>query len=253
MPNPVKEPLVTPGDIATAMALLTRAPIRADFSRGARAAWAWSLVGIATGLIVAIVGSIAMALGLPPVLAALLALTAQIFFTGALHEDGLADVADGFWGGFDPARRLEIMKDSRIGAYGVIALVLSLLARAAALTTLLASAPLFATLIAVGVMSRAPMAVIMAILPPARATGLAHQTGRPSRETAALGAGLAIIIALVLLGPSALAPILVISLTTIGLAAIAKAKIGGHTGDVAGANQQLAEIAALFALAAAFG
>ncbi|MEC7763623.1 MAG: adenosylcobinamide-GDP ribazoletransferase [Pseudomonadota bacterium] len=244
------DPLATPGDIPAALALLTRLPIPADHARGARAAWAWPLAGAAVGALAALVGGVALWLGLPAPLTAALILTTQIVVTGALHEDGLADVADGFWGGFDTARRLEIMKDSRIGSYGVIALVLSLLARWAALTALIPFGGLFWALVAIGLVSRAPMAVLMAAMPNARGTGLSQTVGRPSQATATLGVILAVLGLFLCLGTDALAPILWSAFATLAAAAIAKAKIGGQTGDVLGATQQLCEIAALAALAA---
>jgi len=124
------------GDIPAAIGLLSRLPVPVDTDlatrRGARAAWAYPLAGLVVGALAGLVAQVALWLGLPPSIAALLALAAMIAITGALHEDGLADSADGLWGGWDRARRLEIMKDSRIGTYGVLALGLTLLLRAAA-------------------------------------------------------------------------------------------------------------------------
>ena len=95
------------------------------------------LVGLVVGVCGALVTSIAVGgLGLPPLPAALLTIGATIWITGALHEDGLADVADGFGGAFERSRKLAIMRDSRIGAYGVLALILSIGLRAAALAAL---------------------------------------------------------------------------------------------------------------------
>lgn len=244
------DPLATAGDIPAALALLTRLPIPADHTRGVRAAWAWPLAGALVGAIAATVGGLTLWLGLPAPLVAALVVATQVVVTGALHEDGLADVADGFWGGHDTARRLEIMKDSRVGSYGVIALVLSLLARWAALTALLPFGGLFWLLVATGLLSRAPVGVLMAAMPNARGTGLAQSVGRPSQATATLGVIVALIAAFLCLGTAALAPILWAALATLAVAAIAKAKIGGQTGDVLGTTQQLCEIAALAALAA---
>src|SRR6056297_3491159 len=115
-------------DLVSAAMLLTRLPVRGmPTARAADAAWAWPLVGLAVGLPAGVVGMAVAAAGLPGGLAAAAALTVSIVLTGALHEDGLADCADGFWGGFDRARRLEIMRDSAIGSYGVLALGLSLI------------------------------------------------------------------------------------------------------------------------------
>jgi len=167
-----------------------------------------------------------------------------------LRSHGLADSADGFWGGQTRARRLEIMKDSRIGSYGVLALVLSLGLRWGALAAILEAGGLFAPLIAVAVLSRAPMAVLMAALPNARGAGLAQSVGRPGQDSATLGLLLALGLAFMALGGAVLAPLFWAALASIALAAAAKAKIGGQTGDILGAAQQVAEIAALLALAA---
>lgn len=245
-----KPDLVQPADIAEALALLTRLPVRAGFSRGAAAAWAWPLAGVAVALVAGVAGWIALRLGLPPGVSAGLVLAAQILATGAMHEDGLADSADGLWGGHDVARRLEIMKDSAIGSYGVLALGLSLILRWAALSAILSTGALFAPLIAAAALSRAPMAVLAAVLPNARGAGLAASVGRPQSSTAALAVGVAVLIALVCPGVGLLAPLLWAALTTIAAAAIAKAKIGGQTGDILGAAEQLAEIATLAAIAA---
>lgn len=243
-------PLMTPGDVATALVLLTRLPLRANFTRGARAAWAWPLAGLVIGALAAVTGGLTLWLGLPVPLGALAVLTTQVILTGALHEDGLADVADGFWGGHDRARRLEIMKDSRIGSYGVIALVLSLGARWAALAALMSTGDFALPLVVVAMLSRAPMAVLMAALPNARGAGLSQSVGRPSQATATLGVLIAVLASFLCLGAGALAPILWSTLAALTAAAVAKARIGGQTGDVLGATQQLAEIAALAALAA---
>lgn len=237
--------LARPADIAEALALLTRLPVTVTNRRGAAAAWAWPVAGLVTALIAGCLGLAALRLGLAPALAAAFILALQIALTGALHEDGLADSADGFWGGPDRARRLEIMKDSRIGSYGVLALGLALIARWSALTLLVEAGWLLGPLLATAALSRAPMAALSAALPNARGTGLAKSVGRPGQNTVLLGIALAFLSALLAVGWSLLAPAFWIVLTTAGLGLVAKAKIGGQTGDVLGAGQQLAEIAAL--------
>jgi adenosylcobinamide-GDP ribazoletransferase len=169
--------------------------------------------------------------------------------TGGLHEDGLSDTADGLFGGWTKERRLEIMKDSRVGSYGVLALVLVTLARWSALTTVLAAGGLWG-LIAVGALSRAPMGLVMSALPNARGGGLSHATGRPSAAIALAGAGVALVIAVLFAGWVAL-PMLALAALAVGLLArSAQRRIGGQTGDILGATQQLAEAAALAVLAA---
>ncbi len=240
---------IAPGDITQAVALLTRFPVRAQATRRARAAWAWPLAGLLVGLVGALVALVALWLGLGAAPVAGLALAAQILATGALHEDGLADCADGFWGGWDLAARLDIMKDSRIGTYGVLALVLGVLLRWSLLAGLFASGHVVAPLLVAGALSRVPMVTIMRALPPARTDGLSVATGRPTQDAAILAAVVAMVVALLLSGFAAIGAALFAALFSYVLAQTAKARIGGQTGDVLGASQQLAEIGALIGLA----
>ncbi len=241
------------GDLAAALGLLTRLPVRASRAareRGARAAWAYPLAGALVGALAGLAGWAALALGLPGPVAAGLLLSVQVVLTGALHEDGLADVADGFWGGWTPARRLEIMRDSRIGAYGALALILTLGLRWSSLAALPPEALLPAA-IAAGALSRAGMVAVMAALPPARAEGLSARVGRPAAVTAALGGALALALAGLAVGPAAaFVAATAVSIAAVGMAALARSRIGGQTGDVLGATQQAGELAALIALVA---
>ena len=254
MTRPKHEALALPGDILTALALLTRLPVYrllpVDFTRGASASWAYPLAGLAPALIAAAVIAVTSLMGLASGAAAAFGLVTLILTTGALHEDGLADCADGFWGGHDRERRLEIMKDSRMGSYGTIALVLSLLIRWYLMTGIVAQGGWLGPLLAVAMLSRAPMPLLMAALPNARGSGLSASMGVPERATVTLGLALAVLAALALTGTGALAPILWTAVAATTMAALARAKIGGQTGDVLGATQQLAEIAALAAFSA---
>ncbi len=242
-------PLATPADPVEALALLTRLPVMSDFTRGARAAWAWPLVGVVVALIAGSVGWLALALHIPAPAVAALVIATQIAVIGALHEDGLADTADGLWGGLDAVRRLEIMKDSHIGSYGVLALILALILRWTALTALIGAGGLFAPLIAAGALSRVPMALLMAALPNARGSGLSNNFGAPPRDTVLLAILTALVIGFLAIGWSVLALAVWGALATAALAQIARAKIGGQTGDILGASQQIVEITALLALA----
>jgi adenosylcobinamide-GDP ribazoletransferase len=243
-------PLARPGDIATALALLTRLPLHANFSRGARAAWAYPLAGLVVTALAALPTAVLLWLGVTPLLVALVFVASQVILTGAMHEDGLADSADGLWGGWDRARRLEIMKDSHIGSYGVIALILSLSARSLAVALLLGHTGWLWPLLAVAMLSRATMPALMAALPHARDTGLSHAQGRAPADTATLAAALGLCAALLLTGLPGLGLAILAALTASAAAAIAKAKIGGQTGDILGATQQITEIALLVALTA---
>lgn len=239
------------GDIACAFSLLTRFPSQCNPNRMAAAAWAWPIAGATVGAAAAVVAAAVQFAELPASLAAAIAMATSAALTGAMHEDGLADTADGFWGGRNHARRLEIMKDSRVGTYGVLALILSLLARWSLLTPLLALPGGLWALPVVGAVSRTPMAALAAALPHARADGLSAQTGRPP-DIAVWGAAmLAALVALVYLGWALITLAFWLTAVTLAMAMIARAKVGGQTGDVLGATQQLAEIAALAVLLSA--
>lgn len=242
-------------DVRAALGLLSRLPL-ADCpvarQRGARAAWAWPLAGAAIGGLAGLAGMLALGLGLPPALAAMVSLGALVMLGGAMHEDGLADTADAVWGGHSVERRLEIMKDSHLGSYGVIALVLSLGARWAALWLLFdqAGGSALAAILAAAMLSRAAMTGLCWALPNARGSGLAHDVGRAEPGAVLLAAGIAGLATLALLGLSAPGAIFWAVVVTVGMGALARARIGGQTGDVLGATQQVVEIAALLSILA---
>lgn len=246
-----------PSDLLSAFALLSRLPLPNHQGTGAASAWAWPLVGATLGALAAALASGALWLGITPGVTAALVLAFGAMLTGGLHEDGLSDTADGLYGGWTKARRLEIMKDSRVGSYGVLALLLVTLARWSALTALLVygqnEGGHWGALIATGALSRAPMALVMALLPNARGEGLSHATGQPSPAAAFLALGLAATIALALTGWTAVALVLAALAAATLLSLVALRKIGGQTGDILGASQQLAEVACLAVLSARAG
>lgn len=249
-------------DLTLAAIFLTRLPLRLsappDDGAHARAMGWFPLVGAGLGLAQGVVYALASLAHLPPLAAALLALAAGVWLTGGLHEDGAADVADGFGGGRDKARKLEIMRDSRVGSYGVLAIVFSVGLRAAGLAALAAPGAVAGALVASAALSRGGLAVIARTLDPARADGLAARQGRPGGATVALALGLAVAVAVAALHGGAVAAIAVEILAAILAAALAQTavawqarrQIGGHTGDVFGAAQQAAEAAILLTLAA---
>lgn len=231
-------------DPLLALVLLTRLPLprlpETAFARQSRAAWAYPLVGLVTGGIAAALWVLAEAAGLPRLIAAPLALATMVVITGAMHEDGLADSADGLWGGMDRARRLEIMRDSRIGTYGVLALILVSLLR---LLCLSLTGPV--ALLAASVVSRAPLPLLMWVLPHARSDGLSHGVGRPPVGSVAVALALGIAASLFLTGGQGLAAA---ALAVLAVYAIARVKLGGQTGDILGAGQQITDLAVLLAL-----
>ncbi len=191
--------------------------------------------------------------GLSANVAAALALAAAMLATGCLHEDGLSDVADGFGGGRTRAQKLDIMRDSRIGAYGAAALVMSVLIRWSALADLGTAGAAFAGLIAAHVASRALMPALMHLTPPARTDGLAAGAGSVSQETALIAAAIGGVALLFCLGLSgALIAAILLALLFSLFRQLCLNQIGGHTGDTAGALQQAAEIAILVTASAIF-
>jgi adenosylcobinamide-GDP ribazoletransferase len=242
-------------DIAESLRFFTRlriggpglsAPLDID-----RIAWAAPIAGVAVGLIGALALALTTLLGLPLLLRAGLATAALVVATGALHEDGLADVADGFGGGSTRARKLEIMRDSRVGAYGAIAIALALILRVGALAAALDGGFWRASLslMLVAALSRAAALTPLALLPPARADGAGAAASRLDSNALAAAWGSALVIAvalgLVALGVAhALFAVLLSGAGALLMVGLARRAIGGQTGDVAGAAQQCSEIAA---------
>ncbi len=242
-------------DVKVAAVLYTRLPLaHVDAVTGeavARAQWAAPVIGAAVGLAGAAGFALAGRLALPAAACALVALMVTVLATGALHEDGLADTADGLGGGRDRAEKLAIMRDSRIGGYGTLALMFSLGLRVAALAALAQPGAVAGALIGAGAVSRGALPAVMARLDAARAEGLAAAAGRPPAGIAWAAAGIAGAIAVLALGPRA--GVVVLLAGGVGAAAVmllARRQLGGHTGDVLGAVQQAAEVCALLAAAA---
>lgn len=241
-------------DFRTAIAFLTRVPMPhpdgptpPNFARSHRV---FPVVGAIIGMVSGFVYLGLATLGLPSLGAAALALGAGAVFTGALHEDGLADVADGFGGGRDKAAKLEIMRDSRLGTYGALILLVGFVAKASALAALPRDAAL-PSLIVCHALARGVLPVMAMTLPYARQEGLAVSAGRPDATTAAIAITLAVLIALVALPwTEALGAILMAATAAVGIAFIAQRQIGGQTGDVLGGAEQVAETAILLLLAA---
>ena len=239
-------------DILLACTLLTRVPLpqlsQDRFTQGARAVWAYPLAGILPGLVAVLGAMVMLSLSLPSAIAAGGALALMMLCTGAMHEDGLADTADGFWGGFTPTRRLEIMKDSQIGTYGTLALIMITGTRWLAYAALLPSA--IWTILAAAILSRGILPGVMHILPHARDEGLSHSVGRPGKAPAATSLLLGSAFAALLTGLAGYLGILVAIGAAFAVSLIAKRKIGGQTGDVLGAVQQLSELAFICAVLA---
>ena len=261
-------------DILFALLFLTRLPVswllssrlfpdRSEES-SALCVWAFPLVGVLIGSIGAFVCLFFWWLGLPVFMTAVFCLLLLILLTGGLHEDGLADFADGL-AGHDPAHRLAIMRDSRIGSYGVLALVLALALRGGAIAEiidqnmpdqdLLDVVSLFAAFITICVISRGAMLLPLILMKPARPDGLGkfYAQASPKNRFFLLAAGLLITLAILILvfitdGKIYWLDGAIFLAASVGIgclpAFVAHSRIGGQTGDILGAVQQFTEIAA---------
>jgi len=242
-------------DIAACVGFFTRLPAarfglpEVDF---ANAMWAAPVAGAIVGVCGGAAYAAAIWLSLPPSLAALVALGVVLMVTGSLHEDGVADVADAFGGGNTRERKLEILKDSRNGTFAVVALVMTLLARWAAMAALGASSFAFVALIAVHATSRALVPPFMNLVAPARPEGLSASIGKVPGNVALAAAALGIL-ALLLLGlATAFTAVICLFVLFLALKWLTEGQIGGQTGDVLGMLQQCGEIVVLFVIAARF-
>jgi adenosylcobinamide-GDP ribazoletransferase len=242
-------------DTALCLVFFTRLPLPVfDFRDRtlAQAIWAAPLAGLVVAVIAALVFAVATGLGLSSATAAALTLAAVMLITGCLHEDGLSDVVDGFGGGKSREKKLEIMRDSRIGAYGASALALSILIRWTALSDIASPASMIATLVAAHMASRGLLGAFMHLLPAARSDGLSASAGTVSINTALAGAVIGAASLLLLGAGGAISAAILLAAIFLGLRALCLRQIGGHTGDTIGALQQLAEIAVLLVASATF-
>ncbi|MDB5394321.1 MAG: hypothetical protein JWM91_1827 [Rhodospirillales bacterium] len=239
-------------DLVAAFALLTRLPV-ARFGRNApdlaRSVWAFPLVGLVIGALGGLAFWLGHDLGLPPFLGACWAVVAMLAATGAFHEDGLADTADGFGGGRTRERKMEIMRDSRIGSYGALALMLSLLMRVGAVAALERPRLVVIALIIAAMLARAGIILTLILLRPVRQDGMAGSMGDIPHLSAALGLALAAVAPFLLLPLHGAVIVVLVALgACLALAKLAHIQIGGHTGDVLGAGAVIGECVALTAI-----
>jgi adenosylcobinamide-GDP ribazoletransferase len=231
-----------------ALGFFTRLPLKAPsgLSGGpiAEAARAFPVAGAVVGLIGSLIYLLAMQLGLSGLLAALLAVAATVIAGGALHEDGLADFADMLGVRGDRERKLAVMRDSRIGSYGVLALGFSTAIKVSALVSLGDPWLVAGALITAHAYGRATLPIIMRSLPLARSNGLAVDAGKPSAAATYQGIGVALLISAFACGPgAALVSVVVAIVAAFLISEVARRQIGGYTGDVLGAAQEAAQLA----------
>jgi len=249
-----KETISPLKDVYASVLFLTRLPApswpAAASRQLAHSMWAFPVAGISVGVIAGAGFAIAEALGLPLFIAGLVAIAALIMVTGALHEDGLADTADGIGGGHDAQSRLEIMSDSRIGTYGAIALIVSVAGRAALLATI--AQPLFVlgALVAAATISRAALPLAMALDAPAKTSGLGKDAGKPDGMIWGLAVLLGVVAAAMAAPAGWLICVIAALLAALVTGWFCRARLGGYTGDTLGAAQQMAEVVALAAITA---
>jgi adenosylcobinamide-GDP ribazoletransferase len=233
----------------TAASFLTRVPLHRDGDIDIAGSTPWFPV---VGLLIGLVGGGVFALAsevLPPTVSAALALVVTALVTGAFHQDGLADIADAFGGGWDREQRLAIMKDSRHGTYGVMALVLSTAVQLSALASLTAAWGL-AGLVAAHTLARSAVLGVLLTARPARSDGLGTDYAAGLRRGVVIaGAGVGVGITALALGPWAALAVAAVMLTTCSVVVLAQRKIGGISGDVLGAIEQVAEGAVLVVVA----
>jgi adenosylcobinamide-GDP ribazoletransferase len=238
--------------LADAARYLTIIPVpgaRANgLERVGRAAGWFPVVGLAIGVVLVVVEQVTSRL-FPPLLAALLVVTVWKLVTGGLHLDGLADCLDGLHGR-DPAHRLSIMRDSRIGAFGAIGLILFLFLEIATVAEL--TPPVRgAALLAAPAVARAMPPLVARLFSRARAEGHgAAFAGAVGRWSVPVALGVALGIAAIVLGWGGLGAVAVAALVAVAFAGFMARRLGGVTGDVLGAVVEGSELAVLLTVEA---
>ncbi|MGQ7792816.1 adenosylcobinamide-GDP ribazoletransferase [Faunimonas sp. B44] len=243
-----------PEDTRACLAFFSRLPITppaGPFALG-RAVGAWPVAGLVVAIGPAALLALLSAAGAPGLAAAAAALGALALVGGGLHEDGLADCADGLGADRDRSGRLAIMRDSRIGTFGTLAVTVTFLVRAGALAGLALDPGrgALALLFAAG-LSRAIAVGHWRALPPARSDGLATAAGRPDGHAVRLAVAAAAILAIAMIaafGAGGILGLVLGAAAAILFTSFVRRRLGGHTGDTIGASQQLAETALLLGL-----
>ena len=240
-------------DILSAAMLLTRIPVSFPADRvpnTARSYWAFPLIGIVVSIVPIIIASLLMSWGLPVMASAGLILLGIMLLSGGLHQDGLADLADSL-GGRDPEHRLKIMRESAIGSYGTLALIMVIAINIACLTSLgqISTTAMMGGMMTVAALSRSMMGVQRYMHQTPDQKGLANMTGAPSQPILLIGVGIALFIGFVFASPFETLVMAAIGLiTTFLLGKFMKSWLGGVNGDGLGATQQISEMTMLMTL-----
>ena len=246
-----------PHDLVVGLSFFSRLPVKGP--TGAldlrESAGAWPLAGLLLAVGPAASVVLNSWLGMAPLVSAFLAIAVAIALTGALHEDGLADTFDGLAHGRSASERLEIMRDSRLGTFGALALIIAIGVRVAAIAALVVDpSDAVLALLGVAVVSRSLALWHWSTLPPARHDGMAWRAGQPDFTALQIGllTGLvAIIVLIVAFGWAALLGLVFAGLAVGFFTSLANRRLGGHTGDTIGAMQQVAETMLLAGISAA--
>lgn len=239
-------------EVRLCLGFLTRIPVfsveYSGHSSLAAASWAFPVIGVIVGLVGAIVLWLTDSFGLGAQLSAILAIAIMTLLTGALHEDGLADTADGFGITGDAEKRLSVMRDPRIGVFGVTALIVVFSGRWLALGDLIviSFSDGIVALLAATAISRGLLPFVMHAVVNARAEGLSFAAGRPEARPAWIALGLSTMLALFAFGFGGTVIVaLIAALLSFTIIKAAQRLIGGQNGDVLGAIQQTSELAIL--------
>lgn len=236
-----------------ALSFFTRIPLSPAKDLGsatlAQSAWAFPMVGAIIGSMTALAYNAALWLGMSHIIAAWLALGFCVLLTGGLHEDGLADMADGLASGRSREQKLAIMHDSHIGSYGTLALIITLSIRSSLIAEFNQGESVIWLLAATATTSRSMLAAALYYMPAARTSGLAATAGKPGYRCTVIAIFLGML-PLLFVGNILILGIAMAVLLAIGMLVrhIAQQHFGGITGDVLGALQQLSEIALLILL-----
>lgn len=244
--------------LLSACRFLTRLPLSEQYGQAPLQAsyWAFPVIGGLLAILLSLLSLCLVALGLSPSLVAGLVLVSLIVMTGALHEDGLADTADGFGGGWTAARKLAIMRDSQLGTYGILAMMASVGLRFLCLQELAIQDWRW---LAVGLLvalpvSRAGLVALRFLSNPPDSSGLAASQGKPDQRQCQIAILLAAFLVLFSSGFGVLLWVCVLSASLVfAVRLVAQRQIGGVSGDVLGATEQLLQLGALLLIVIAAG
>ncbi|MGB1360878.1 MAG: adenosylcobinamide-GDP ribazoletransferase [Alphaproteobacteria bacterium] len=242
--------------ILLAISLLTRIPLPKLSFKKSNIIWAYPIVGLILGLLYTafVILMIISPVYIPVKTATVFIIMVMALLTGAMHFDGIADTFDGIWGGNDKARRLEIMKDSHIGAYGTITLIFVFLTYYTLLSSYPDTVAIMISLIISSVASRSVMGIVQLTTPQAKENGLLNYIGVDVDTNKTILTILFItlfnmVVAYFMFGTMAMLNILgILIVMPILFSAFFKSKIGGVTGDCLGAVQVISEIIILILL-----